>query len=124
MKYRTCLPMLLLHIGLPGLQCWWADRRAQKTPDLRPAGSSVAAWGLGGGGGGNPPPPKLAADLADLFCRFVGFLNLPICSANSLGFCDFADLFCPLVGASGILGHLIWRCHSKMCIIYWTLDTG
>jgi hypothetical protein len=26
-----------------------------------------------------------------------------------------ADTFCRLVEASGILGHLIWSCHSKMC---------
>ena len=36
---------------------------------------------------------------------------------------DLADSFCRLVGVSGILGHLIWRRHSKMCIIYLrTLD--
>ena len=45
-----------------------------------------------------------SADFADLFCRFGGG-----------GFCDFAASFCRLVGASGILGHLIWRRHSKMC---------
>ena len=57
----------------------------------------------------NPPPPPNrrpnSADLADLFCRFVGFLN-------------FANWSCRLVGASGILGHLIWRCHAKMSFTY------
>ena len=33
----------------------------------------------------NPPPPKSAADFADLFRRFVGFLNS-------------ADFFCQFVG--------------------------
>ena len=46
-----------------------------------------------------------------------------MCSADLWGFCDLADLFCRFVGASGILGHLIWRRHSRMCIIYFgTLD--
>ena len=31
------------------------------------------------------------------------------------GFCDLAVSFCRLVGASGILVHLIWRGHSKIC---------
>ena len=31
------------------------------------------------------------------------------------GFCDLAVSFCRLVGASGILGRLIWWHHSKMC---------
>ena len=45
----------------------------------------------------HPPPPPAPnrrpnlADLADLFCRFVGFLN-------------FDDWFCRLVGAFGFLG--------------------
>ena len=54
--------------------------------------------------------PPNSANLADLFCQFIAFLNI-------------SDWFCRLVGASGILGHLIWRSHSKICTIYFgTLD--
>ena len=60
------------------------------------------------GGGIWPTSPICSADL-------LGFWILPTCSANLWGFCDLADSFCRLVGASGILGHLIWRCHTKMC---------
>ena len=65
----------------------------------------------------HPPPnrwPNLA-DLADLFCRIVGFLNFADLFCRFVGFLNFADLFCRFVGASGILGHLIWRCQPKMC---------
>ena len=52
--------------------------------------------------------PICSADL-------LGFWISPTCSADLWGFCDLADSFCRLVEACGILGHLIWRCHSKMC---------
>ena len=65
-----------------------------------------------------PTPPKSAAK----FGRPRRFVP-PICFADLLGFCDFADSFCRLVGASGILGHLIWRYQPKICIMYFgTLD--
>ena len=68
------------------------------------------------GGRIQPISPICSADL-------LGFCIPPICSADLWGFCDLADSFCRLVGVSGILGHLIGRCHSRMCIIYFgTLD--
>ena len=45
-------------------------------------------------------------------------------STDLWGFCDLAVSFCRLVGASGILGHLIWWQHSKMCLFslgHWTI---
>ena len=56
-----------------------------------------------------PPPPQIGDRIRP---------TSPICSADLFGFCNSADSFCRLVGASGILGHLIWRRHCKMCIIY------
>ena len=45
-----------------------------------------------------PPPPQIGGRIQPIS---------PICSAHLLGFCDCAASFCRLVGASGILGHLI-----------------
>ena len=63
--------------------------------------------GLGLEGGlTTPPPPHRrpnSADLADLFRRFVGFLNFADLFCRFFGFCDFAHSFCRLVGASGIV---------------------
>ena len=53
-----------------------------------------------------PPPPQIGGPIRP---------TSPICSADLWDFCDLADSFCRLVGASGTLGHLVWRCHSKMC---------
>ena len=55
-----------------------------------------------------PPPPKSAAEFGR-FCRFV----LPICWVS-----EFRRFVLPICEGSVILGHLIWRRHSKMCIIY------
>ena len=73
-----------------------------------------------------PTPPKSAAEFGrprrfvPLICWVSEFRRFVL---PFLGFCDFAHSFCRLVGASGIVGHLIWTCEPKMCIIYFgTLD--
>ena len=79
----------------------------------------------------NPPPPhhhhqidrRIRPTSPICSADLLGFCISLICSADLWGFCDFADSFCRLFGASGIPGHLIWRHHSKTCIIYFgTLD--
>ena len=67
-------------------------------------------------------PPKSAAESSRpqrfilLICWVSEFRRfvLPI----HLVFVILPIRSCRLVGASGILGHLIWRCQPKMCIIY------
>ena len=61
------------------------------------------------------PPPQSGGQIRPT--------SLPICSADLLGFWDFADSFFQFVGISRIQGHLTWRSHCEMCIIYFgTLD--